>query len=65
MDNRKKSKRRIERLVGGIFILCLFGVMLVNLLVPDREMSEEENRMLASRPKFTLSALASGDFMEQ
>ena len=65
MDNRKKSKRRIERLVGGIFILCLFGVLLVNLIVPDREMSEEENRMLASRPKFTLSALASGDFMEQ
>lgn len=65
MDNRKKSKRRIERLIGGIFILCLFGVMLVNLIIPDREMSEEENRMLASRPKLTFSALANGDFMEQ
>lgn len=65
MDNRKKSKRRIERLIGGIFILCLFGVMLVNLIIPDREMSEEENRMLASKPKLTFSALANGDFMEQ
>ena len=65
MDNRKKSKRRIERLIGGIFILCLFGVMLVNLVIPDREMSEEENRMLASKPKLTFSALANGDFMEQ
>lgn len=65
MDNRKKSKRRIERLIGGIFILCLFGVMLVNLIIPDREMSEEENRMLASRPKLTFSTLANGDFMEQ
>ena len=65
MDNRKKSKRRIERLIGGIFILCLFGVMLVNLIIPDREMSEEENRMLASKPKLTFSTLANGDFMEQ
>ena len=65
MDNRKKSKRRIERLIGGIFILCLFGVMLVNLVIPDREMSEEENRMLASKPKLTFSTLANGDFMEQ
>lgn len=65
MDNRKKSKRRIERLIGGIFILCLFGVMLVNLIIPDREMSEEENRMLASKPKLSFSALANGDFMEQ
>lgn len=65
MDNRKKSKRRKERLIGKIFILCLFGVMLVNIIIPDREMSEEENRMLASKPKLTFSTLVNGDFMEQ
>ena len=65
MDNRKKSKRREERLIGKIFILCLFGVMLVNIIIPDREMSEEENRMLASKPKLTFSTLVNGDFMEQ
>ena len=65
MDNRKKSKRRMERLIGKIFILCLFGVMLVNIIIPDREMSEEENRMLASKPKLTFSTLVNGDFMEQ
>ena len=65
MDNRKKSKRRMERLIGKTFILCLFGVMLVNIIIPDREMSEEENRMLASKPKLTFSTLVNGDFMEQ
>lgn len=65
MDNRKKSKRRMERLIGKIFILCLFGVTLVNIIIPDREMSEEENRMLASKPKLTFSTLVNGDFMEQ
>ena len=65
MGNRKKSKRRMERLIGKIFILCLFGVMLVNIIIPDREMSEEENRMLASKPKLTFSTLVNGDFMEQ
>lgn len=65
MDNRKKSKRRMECLIGKIFILCLFGVMLVNIIIPDREMSEEENRMLASKPKLTFSTLVNGDFMEQ
>ena len=65
MDNRKKSKRRMERLIGKIFILCLFGVMLVNIIIPDREMSEEANRMLASKPKLTFSTLVNGDFMEQ
>ena len=65
MDNRKKSKRRMERLIGKIFILCLFGVMLVNIIIPDREMSEEENRMLASKPKLTFSTLVNGGLMEQ
>ena len=62
---RNKRKGQIANLIGKLFILLLFLFMLVNWAVPDREMSEEENRMLASKPKLSFSALANGDFMEQ
>ena len=62
--NRKK-RGQIENLVGKIFILLLFVFMIVNLVVPDREQSEEENRMLESRPDLTMATVMNGDFMEQ
>lgn len=64
MENRKK-KGQIEVLVGKIFILCLFLFALLNLIVPDREKSEQENRMLETRPSFRLTSVLTGDFMEQ
>ena len=51
MTNRKR-KAQIANLIGKIFILILFLVMIVNLIVPDREESEMENRALESRPSF-------------
>jgi len=36
---------------------------LLNLIVSDKEMSEEENRMLAGSPRLSWSSLVSGDFM--
>lgn len=64
MENRKK-KGRIEVLVGKIFILCLFLFAFLNLIVPDREKSEQENRMLETRPSFRMTSVLTGDFMEQ
>ena len=64
MMNRKR-KARIANLVGKIFIILLFLVMIVNVIVPDRKESELENRALESRPRFNLTTILSGDFMEQ
>ncbi len=64
MINRKR-KARIANLIGKIFILLLFLVMIINVIVPDREKSELENRSLESRPRFNLTTILSGDFMEQ
>lgn len=64
MDNRKR-RGRIESLIGKIFILSLFLVLLVNLIVPDREQSDQENRMLDTMPKLSLTGVLNGDFMEQ
>lgn len=64
MDNRKR-RGRIESLIGKIFILTLFFVLIVNLILPDKEQSEEENRMLYTLPAPSLTSIANGDFMEQ
>lgn len=42
--------------IGAFFVL--------NLLLPDREFSEQENRYLQQSPVFSLKTLVSGSFME-
>lgn len=64
MINRKR-KAQIADLIGKIFILILFLVLIVNLIVPDKKESEMENRALESRPSFNMATIMSGDFMEQ
>lgn len=64
MMNRKR-KARIANLIGKIFIILLFLVMIINVIVPDQEKSELENRALEQRPRFNLTTILSGDFMEQ
>ena len=46
-------------LLGGVALFVVLG-----LLAPDREFSQGENRKLAQRPEFSLSALAEGKFFE-
>ena len=50
MMNRKR-KARIANLIGKIFIILLFLVMIINVIVPDREESELENRALEQRDR--------------
>lgn len=65
MIGRKRKKGRIEGLTGKIFILVLLCGMIINLIVPDRQSSDSENRVLASSPKFSLTTIMAGDFAEQ
>lgn len=64
MDNRKR-RGRIGSLIGKIFMLSLFLVLIVNLLLPDKEQSEEENRVLETLPAPSMTSVLNGDFMEQ
>lgn len=64
MNNRRR-KGQIESFIGKIFILSFFLILIVNLIVPTKEKSEEENRMLEKKPKATVSSIISGDYMEQ
>lgn len=63
---KKDRQRKVqEKLVGIIFILTLFLFLIINVIVPDREKSVQENRMLATKSKFRLSSLISGDYDEK
>ena len=63
---KKDRQRKVqEKLVGIIFILTLFLFLIINVIVPDREKSVQENRMLATKPKFRLCSLISGDYDEK
>ena len=63
---KKDRQRKVqEKLVGIIFILTLFLFLIINVIVPDREKSVQENRMLVTKPKFRLSSLISGDYDEK
>ena len=53
-EKNRKKKGKIENLIGTIFILCLLLIMVLNILLPDKEMSEEENRMLTEKPKLKI-----------
>ena len=68
MQNNRKRKRsgwKIEHIIGMAFVVCIVFFLVLNIIVPNKEMSEEENRMLAGRPKLTIESLVSGDFMDK
>ena len=68
MQNNRKRKRsgwKIEHIIGMAFVVCIVFSLVLNIIVPNKEMSEEENRMLAGRPKLTIESLVSGDFMDK
>ena len=50
--------------VMSIFIAVIFGVLILSIVLPDREKSETENRVLKQFPKFSFSALTDGSFMK-
>ena len=47
----------------GLFLAFIALFFLLNLLVPDRDFSEQENRSLQMAPALTLESLFSGEFM--
>lgn len=58
--NSRKRKGQLESMIGKIFVLSLFLILLVNLIVPNKEKSEEENRMLETKPKASAASIISG-----
>lgn len=64
MNNRRR-KGPVDGLLGKVFIFSLFLILIINIFVPVKERSEEENRMLEKRPKLSVASVLSGDFSKQ
>lgn len=62
--NRKRRRDHFRRTLTLIFVGSLIFVTALNLILPDRKFSGEENRMLSQRPKMTWQSVQSGKFME-
>ncbi len=50
--------------IVAVSLLLFFGIALWQLLLPDGDVSRAERRKLAQAPALTLSAVFSGDYME-
>lgn len=62
---KKRDRGKTENLIGKIFILLLFIILIVNIITPDKKESDQENRVLESKPGINMSTVLNGDFMEQ
>ena len=67
MSERRKTRKRkrVEYVIGIGFLFVVFGIGIINLILPSQKISEEENRGLAQKPKLSVSSLISGSYMEQ
>ena len=54
--------KRYNRFLAALFCAFLGGLLLWHVLLPDRDRSETENRLLAQIPAFSWEALANGGF---
>ncbi len=56
------SKKTTPIILGLCFAAVLGAVFMINLLTPDKDFSEEENRMLQDAPAFSLSSYMEGRY---
>ena len=61
----KLNNRSLNVIMSLIFLGFIAIVILFNLLKVDKTFSEEENRPLATMPKFTIKSFLNGDFTEE
>ncbi|MGN0362030.1 MAG: DHHW family protein [Bilifractor sp.] len=64
VSHSRKRKYHFYIIMTRMFLGAAAVILILNLLVPSRTFSADENRNLAQRPKLTASALASGDFFK-
>ena len=56
---------KYSKFLTGLFCLFIGGMLLVSTILPDREMSETENRYLQQAPTLSLGNITNGTFMSQ
>ena len=56
---------KYSKFLTGLFCAFIGGMLLVSTVLPDREMSETENRYLQQAPTLNLESITDGTFMSQ
>ena len=56
--------RNFFKITGTLFGLFILIVLVINIILPDRGFSQKENRVLSSRPAFSISQATSGKFAD-
>lgn len=57
---------KVYRIILSFIIMLFLGTMaIINFTLPDREFSEEENRMLKGKPTFSWETLKNGKFTKE
>jgi len=59
---RKKYNNIYIKSLMLLFLFFIFGVMILNVIVPDKKFSAQENRNLKSKPKFSVDNLLYNKF---
>ncbi|HHD2751356.1 TPA: DHHW family protein [Clostridium perfringens] len=65
MSNMNKHKKVYTRILALVFIISILGIFFMNIFSKDKNFSEEENRMLAKKPKFSIDRLLEGRYTEK
>lgn len=58
------SGRIAALLIILVFVAGVFGLFAVSMLDTDKTVSERDNRMLKTRPKFSVAAVLDGSYMK-
>ena len=62
-EERKFRLKSGEVLAGFVIIFLIFAVTAANIVLPDRDFSDKENRMLSQIPELSATSLFDGRFM--
>ena len=62
MRNKKRNRKKADVMFSLVFVVILVVIMVLNLLAPNKEVSVDENRRLAGRPRFSADSLLSGEY---
>ncbi len=54
--------KKTDSLLGICFIIILASVFILNIIIPDKNFSEEENRILQQKPEFSFSSYTEGRY---
>lgn len=63
--NNRKYINAYSKLMAIMFLVTIFSFVGLNLLVKDKQFSENENRLLEQKPKFTLDRLFEGRYTKK